>query len=52
VKRHVFHPQAAEEYTAAVQYYRGIDPELGNRFYDEGTVDSESSATARVVLEV
>jgi hypothetical protein len=32
VKRHVFHPQAAEEYTAAVEFYRGIDPESGIAF--------------------
>lgn len=35
MKRHVFHPEAAEEYAAAVEFYRGIEPALGARFYDE-----------------
>jgi toxin ParE1/3/4 len=35
VKRHIFHPDASEEYTVAVQFYRGIDPHLGQRFFDE-----------------
>jgi hypothetical protein len=35
VKPHYFHPAAAEEYTAAAQYYAKIHPELGGRFYDE-----------------
>lgn len=35
MKRHVFHPEAAEEYAAAVEYYRQIDPDLGLRFYEE-----------------
>lgn len=33
MKPHVFHPEAAEEYAAAVEYYRSIDPELGLRFF-------------------
>jgi plasmid stabilization system protein ParE len=35
VKPYAFHPQAAEEYTQAAQYYSAIAPELGARFYDE-----------------
>jgi hypothetical protein len=35
VKRHVFHPEAEQEYTATVEYYRGLDPVLGARFFDE-----------------
>lgn len=43
MKAHVFHPAAAEEYAAAVEFYRSIDPELGARFYDE---------MERVILEI
>ena len=43
MKRHVFHPAAAEEYTKAVEFYRGLDPDLGVRFYDE---------MERVILEI
>jgi hypothetical protein len=35
LKPHHFHPEAAEEYAAAAQYYAKIQPELGGRFYDE-----------------
>jgi hypothetical protein len=35
VKPHIFHPEAGEEYTRAVEYYADIAPELGARFYDE-----------------
>jgi plasmid stabilization system protein ParE len=35
VKPHVFHPEAGEEYTQAVEYYAAITPELGRRFNDE-----------------
>ena len=35
MKRHVFHLEAEQEYAAAAEYYAGIDPELGRRFYDE-----------------
>jgi len=35
VKPHAFHPEAAEEYAQAAQYYANIHPELGGRFYDE-----------------
>jgi toxin ParE1/3/4 len=35
VKPCIFHPEAGEEYTQAVEYYAAIDPQLGNRFYDE-----------------
>jgi plasmid stabilization system protein ParE len=35
VKPHVFHPEAGEEYTRAVQYYAAERPELGGRFFDE-----------------
>jgi plasmid stabilization system protein ParE len=35
VKLYSFHPEAAEEYVQAVEYYANIDPNLGNRFYDE-----------------
>ena len=35
MKPHSFHPQAAEEYAAAAQYYSDIQPQLGGRFYDE-----------------
>ena len=43
MKPHVFHPEAAEEYTAAVDSYRDIDPKLGLRFYNE---------MERVIVEV
>jgi hypothetical protein len=35
VKPHAFHPEAAEEYGDAADYYTRIYPELGGRFYDE-----------------
>jgi toxin ParE1/3/4 len=35
VKPYVFHPEAAEEYEEAAQFYVAIAPELGARFYDE-----------------
>jgi hypothetical protein len=35
LKPHYFHPEAAEEYAAAADYYFKILPELGGRFYDE-----------------
>ena len=35
MKPYAFHPQAAEEYAQAAQYYAAIAPELGGRFYDE-----------------
>ena len=35
MKPHVFHPEAGEEYTQAIQYYAALAPELGGRFYDE-----------------
>ena len=35
MKPHYFHPEAAEEYAAAADYYFKIQPELGGRFYDE-----------------
>jgi hypothetical protein len=35
VRPHAFHPEAAEEYEAAANYYTRIYPELGGRFYDE-----------------
>jgi plasmid stabilization system protein ParE len=35
VKPHVFHPEAGEEYTHAVEYYAAVTPGLGGRFYDE-----------------
>ena len=35
LKLHTFHPEAAEEYAAAADYYFKIQPELGGRFYDE-----------------
>jgi plasmid stabilization system protein ParE len=35
VKPHIFHPDAGEEYTRAVEYYAEMMPELGTRFYDE-----------------
>ena len=43
MKRHAFHPQAAAEYNATVDFYQGIDVGLGRRFYDE---------MERVILEV
>jgi hypothetical protein len=30
-----FHPEAAEEYADAANYYTRIYPELGGRFFDE-----------------
>ena len=35
MKPHYFHPEAAEEYAAAADYYFKIEPALGGRFYDE-----------------
>jgi len=35
VKSYRFHPAADAEYTAAVQYYTGISPELGVRFFED-----------------
>ena len=35
MRPHAFHPEAAEEYEAAANYYTQIYPELGGRFYDE-----------------
>ena len=35
MKPHVFHPEAEEEYTQAIQYYAAVTPELGGRFCDE-----------------
>jgi len=35
VKPHVFHPEVADEYFQAVQYYADITLELGGRLYDE-----------------
>jgi len=35
VKPHVFHPEAEEEYTRAIEYYATVTPELGGRLYDE-----------------
>ena len=35
MKPHYFHPDAAEEYAAAADYYFKIQPGLGGRFYDE-----------------
>lgn len=35
MKPHVFHPEAAEEYAQAVQYYAEVATELGGRFHDE-----------------
>ncbi len=32
---HVLHPEADEEFAAAVRYYSEISPELGVRFYRE-----------------
>ena len=35
MKLRAFHPEADEEYALAAEYYAGIEPELGRRFYDE-----------------
>lgn len=35
MKPHGFHREADAEYAAAAEYYGGISPELGGRFYDE-----------------
>jgi hypothetical protein len=35
VKPYRFHPAAAEEYAAAAEYYKLIDPMLGKRFVQE-----------------
>jgi toxin ParE1/3/4 len=43
VKRHVFHPEANEEYAEAAEYYSNIAPRLGTRFHDE---------IERLILEV
>jgi plasmid stabilization system protein ParE len=43
VKRHVFHPEAEQEYTDAANWYFRISPELAGRFYDE---------VERLILEV
>ena len=33
--KHLLHPEADEEFAAAVRYYSEISPELGVRFYRE-----------------
>ena len=35
MKRHVFHPEAEQEYSDEVRYYARIDQALAGRFYDE-----------------
>ena len=35
MKAHYFHPETAEEYAAAADYYFKLQPGLGGRFYDE-----------------
>jgi len=35
MKPHGFHREALEEYTLAAEYYAGLSPDLGGRFYDE-----------------
>lgn len=35
MKPHIIHPEAGEEYARAVEYDKGIAPELGDRFHDE-----------------
>ncbi len=35
MKRHAFHPDAAAEYTGALDFYLSIDAALGRRFLDE-----------------
>jgi plasmid stabilization system protein ParE len=35
VKRHIFHPEAEQEYLDAAGYYFQAGPELAGRFYDE-----------------
>ncbi len=35
MKRHLFHPEAEQEYSEAARFYARINPELGGRFYDE-----------------
>jgi plasmid stabilization system protein ParE len=35
VKPPVFHAEAGDEYTRAVEYYAAVTPELGRQFYDE-----------------
>ena len=35
MKPHVFHPEVAEKYTHAIQYYAALAPELGGLLYDE-----------------
>lgn len=35
MKPHGFHREANDEYAAAAEYYAGLGPELGGRFYDE-----------------
>jgi plasmid stabilization system protein ParE len=35
LKPHIFHPEAADEYVQAVEYYSGITSELGAHFYQE-----------------
>lgn len=34
MKPHSFHREAREEYAEAAKHYAGIDPALGQRFYD------------------
>lgn len=35
MKRHLFHPNAEQEYADPADYYFRIDPKLAVRFYDE-----------------
>ncbi len=34
MKPHRFHPAADEEYALAAAYYAGVEPQLGDRFYE------------------
>ncbi len=49
MKPYIFHPEAEAEYVEAAQYYTGIDPELGGRFFDdiEGLISELQQQPAR-----
>lgn len=35
MKSHAFHPEAAEEYVQAIEFYAAINPELGRGLFEE-----------------
>ena len=50
MKPHAFHPEAAEEYADAANYYTQIYPELGGRFFDEISRTSAANRSVSTIL--